>query len=411
MPHERARHVQELFSKIAAHSPLVGCLGHRQVGKTTFLAQIGKHYLTLDDPNVLARARRAPKEFVAENARKGAVVIDECQHAPELFPALKEWVRTHKKPGQFYMSGSVRFTSRSAIRESLTGRIMNVEIFPFGVAELAGLPLPSLVLDLASTQNFRRIESLTLTSHQQRDRAKIVDQYLEAGGLPGVCFMRDSKARTKRIEEQIYTILDRDIRTVYPLKLAYRQILEFLGELANAEGEPINHSFLKSRTGISPITQKKLLYALEAVFVIRMHRIQSENTKWTYLFEDQAEWRWLAQQQTTNEDALLEKQWAGLIYRNLRLQSEYILGAQDQLFGYQTRSGVHVPLAIQTEKGILGILPLLTDDISHRSLMAAHSFLKRFGNSSVLFVSKTASRPRIIDERIGLIPASLALFE
>lgn len=185
----------------------------------------------------------------------------------------------------------------------------------------------------------------------------------------------------------------------------------FWGELATTEGEPINHTLLKSRTGISPITQKKLLYALEAVFIVRMHPIQSATAKWTYLFEDQAEWRWLAEQRADVDNDLQEVQWAGVIYRNLRLQFEYRFGEQARLFSYMTRSGVHVPLAIQTQQGVLGIVPLLTDEISHRSLMAAQSFLKRYAKSAVLFVSKTANKTRRIGERIGLIPASLALFE
>ncbi len=411
MPHERPRHVAEIFEKTINHSPLIGVLGHRQVGKTTFLSQVGKQYFTLDDPAVLSRARLSAPEFVAENAKGGAVVIDECQLAPELFPALKEWVRTHKRPGQFYMSGSVRFTSRSAIRESLTGRIVNIEMLPFGVAELARLPLPSVVLDLANTHNFRRIEQFNLSARQNHERLKLIDQYLEAGGLPGVCFIREPKARMRHIEEQLYTILDRDIRTVYSFKLPYRQILEFVGELAKNEGAPVNFSLLKSKTGISPITQKKLLYALEAVFVIRAFRIQAERTQWTYLFEDQAEWRWLADQQRSNDDELLEKQWEGLIYRNLRLQFDYQQGSQSRFFAYQTRSGVRLPLAIQTPNRILGIVPLMTDEISHRSLMGAQSFLKTFANSSVLFIAKEAKQARILNDRMAVIPANVALFE
>src|SRR5258708_4144841 len=108
MPHERTRYVTELFKKSAAHSPLVGVLGHRQVGKTTFLNQVSQNYISLDDPNTLAKARVSSAEFIKEHAGL-AVAIDECQLAPELFPALKEWVQLHKRPGQFFMSGSVRF--------------------------------------------------------------------------------------------------------------------------------------------------------------------------------------------------------------------------------------------------------------------------------------------------------------
>ena len=78
---------------------------------------------------------------------------------------------------------------------------------------------------------------------------------------------------------------------------------------------------------------------------------------------------------------------------------------------YQTRSGVHVPLAIRTQEGVLGIIPLLDDQIPHRSLMAAQSFLKAYARSSVLFISKSGQHARMINDRMGLIPAAIALFE
>ncbi len=275
MPHERARHVFGLLQKLLAHSPLVGVLGHRQVGKTTLLNQVVDHYITLDNPNFLGQARISPSEFVKENATN-RTAIDECQLAPELFPALKEWVRTHKKPGQFLMSGSVRFTSRQAIRESLTGRIMNAELFPFGVAELLSLELPNKISDLP-------LDSYC-TKKEHTARSKFIDEYLIKGGLPGICFIRDIKTRNKKIEEQLYTIIDRDLRSVIPIQVPYRQIINFITELAVVEGEPLNHQDLKQKTGLSPVKQKKILYALEAVFILRAHTVNSDRTHLAYFF-------------------------------------------------------------------------------------------------------------------------------
>ena len=126
MPHLRNRYVQDLIRKAKAHSPLIGILGHRQVGKTTVLESMCKAYVTLDVRSQLILANENPEEFLKLNS-KYFQGIDECQLSPDLFPALKEHVRKNKSPGQYLLSGSVRFTSRNAIRESLTGRIINFE--------------------------------------------------------------------------------------------------------------------------------------------------------------------------------------------------------------------------------------------------------------------------------------------
>ena len=113
MPRERQRHLKSVLQHLAALSPLVGLVGHRQVGKTTLLEAISRHYVTFDEEEVLASANADPKSFVAALGSPGTA-IDECQLGERIFPALKERVRKDKRPGQLYLSGSVRFTSKKA---------------------------------------------------------------------------------------------------------------------------------------------------------------------------------------------------------------------------------------------------------------------------------------------------------
>ncbi|MCM2323751.1 MAG: AAA family ATPase, partial [Oligoflexia bacterium] len=147
MPHSRKRYLRELLLHALRHSPLVGVLGHRQVGKTTLLQQLTENYLSFDDEAVLERVSRNAKDFLSNEAapsKTSPIALDESQLAPSLFPALKELVRRSPRPGQYLLSGSVRFTSRKAIRESLTGRIINFELHPMSIAELESRPLPDL---------------------------------------------------------------------------------------------------------------------------------------------------------------------------------------------------------------------------------------------------------------------------
>src|SRR5687768_3130424 len=142
MPHERKRYLSAGIGHALSYSPLVGIIGQRQVGKTTLLEAFSSEYTTFDRAAVLEQARADADLFL--QGRKPPFGIDEAQLCPPLFPALKERVRTHKHKGQFILSGSVRFTSKADIRESLTGRIVSLELLPFTMAEAAEQPLPNV---------------------------------------------------------------------------------------------------------------------------------------------------------------------------------------------------------------------------------------------------------------------------
>jgi predicted AAA+ superfamily ATPase len=98
--HLRNRLIAPIFNKVLTYSPIVGVLGHRQVGKTTFLESEIENYVTFDDLKTLRLAKTDAQKFLNKYHNK-TVAIDECQFVETLFPALKEAVRKNKKPGQF----------------------------------------------------------------------------------------------------------------------------------------------------------------------------------------------------------------------------------------------------------------------------------------------------------------------
>jgi len=194
-----------------------------------------------------------------------------------LFPALKERVRVNKRPGQFILSGPVRFTSRKAIRESLTGRIVNLELLPMTMSEIKQMDVPDILPKIMESKNLMQLSDKI--SYEIKNRQHLIEQvetYERRGGLPGICFIRDEKMRQNKIQEQLRTILDRDIRLIFPTTLSHHQIIQFVQHLAEIEGTPIQYSKIKRITKLSEETQKKLLYALEAVFLIRIMPLDGE---------------------------------------------------------------------------------------------------------------------------------------
>lgn len=332
------------------------------------------------------------------------MALDECQLIPSLFPALKEAVRKNKKPGQYLMSGSVRFTSRKAIRESLTGRIINHELLPFTISEIKRLPLSDLCLQIIQKNLSEQSDLDLILSRTLKFDVNIeIEKYLIRGGLPSLCFTRDNPIRERKLLDQLNTILDRDIRLVYPTNLPYIQLFEYLRELALTEGKPLNFSNLHKKTKISDVTQKKLIYALESVFLIRILPLKGGKRNFVIRFEDQAESHYLRSIDNASRD--LEIELEGLLYRHIRTQFIYNLGTQATFFQFQTRGGARIPIAIDTPDGTLGLIITKSAEPNRHQLASAASFLKSHSSSKIIYVSQESQlRPKLIDSRSFNIP-------
>lgn len=116
-------------------------LGPRQVGKTTLALEIGKVIpsLHLDLEAPADRDKLAePELFLAGHADK-LVVIDEIQHAPELFTVLRGLIDRGRRDGlgtgRFLLLGSASIDLLKQSSESLAGRIAYRELNPIDVTE------------------------------------------------------------------------------------------------------------------------------------------------------------------------------------------------------------------------------------------------------------------------------------
>lgn len=405
MAHIRKRHAHEIAKKLLSFSPIVGVFGHRQVGKTTFLERIAASYLTFDDKDTMNSAKTDAKDFLKSLNEKPAG-IDECQYVEDLFPALKEYVRIHKKPGQIILSGSVRFYSRSVIRESLTGRIVNIDLLPMTLTELAERSRSLLPLKLIHKNNYSSDFNSKMPASELRANKKLIDIYLQSGGLPGVCFLRDERIRSERLKDQLLLILDRDLRLVYPTTVPYVQILEYVQQLSKQEGQPIQSTVLRRLTGLAETTQKKLLHSLESIFLIRLLPIEGDRKGLCVFFEDQAEHRFLYSEKL---DPLVA--FEGLVYRNLRASFNYDVGSDFQFFQYRAQPDIRIPFVVKTKDGCLGIIPIIDAQPSQKDLRFAHKFLQKYSPATVLIVTRGLSETKVIEPRILQIPAERLLFE
>jgi len=121
-----------------ARSPAVALVGARQVGKTTlarsFLPHDAPNWFDLEDPAAVAALR---EPLTALQGLRGLVVIDEVQHAPELFKVLRVLIDRPGVPARFLLLGSASPALLRQSAQSLAGRIEVIEAGGFTVADVA----------------------------------------------------------------------------------------------------------------------------------------------------------------------------------------------------------------------------------------------------------------------------------
>lgn len=255
MPHQRNRHAVGLLKKYGSFSPSVGVIGLRQVGKTTLLSgQMGiKNVYSLDDAILKDEAQSSAKIFLSKLSLP--CVLDEVQKAPALFDALKLRIDRKRIPGQYYLTGSTEFTAKVGIRESLTGRIASLQLYPMTLAE-------SHQLKFEPKRVAQPIHSIKM-----RFSSEHAADVLIKGGLPVPLFMRDSSLRALYFDQWIETALLRDLPRVYGRSYdpdVSRNILSRIGVLLK-EGEVpgLGHFKLEIRK------LRKYLAAMESLFLLR----------------------------------------------------------------------------------------------------------------------------------------------
>ncbi len=242
--------------------PALGVLGARQTGKSTLLrdqisSKIGAVYHTMDNKELRAQAEKRPDYFLdshSENPSHSSapLIIDEVQKVPDLFDAIKLRVDENRRPGRFILSGSTEFSRKTGIRESLTGRIGILRLYPLTLTECENKSFSSPWVD----EQFSKI-SFSTSLFQKRVRH---------GGMPGICFLRSEDERQASFDSWLETTCYRDLQQVKGMKLEgdlAMQILSILPKLEEPSVSEVAAALKKDSRKI-----KRHLEALESLFVV-----------------------------------------------------------------------------------------------------------------------------------------------
>lgn len=253
--------LQRLTERAAAFRVVI-VNGPRQAGKTTLLNLFhhdhGGSFRSLDDATTLTVARADPTEF----ARYGAAprIIDEIQRGgDDLVLAIKYVVDRDNSKGQFVLSGSTRFLTVPTLSESLAGRAVFVELWPFTVAERLGTPGNFCELLFGGRQSFSGAAESAWTR----------PEYLRlicAGGYPEALTIDNPTLRQGWFDGYLSTVVLRDVASFAQIQHG-DLVPRLLSMLATRAGGQTVISDLAKDLQLNHVTVRNYLRYLDTVFL------------------------------------------------------------------------------------------------------------------------------------------------
>ncbi len=264
------RGLERKFKQMNAFFKVVLVTGARQVGKTTMLKHLAKGtnrtYVSLDDLMARELAQNDPALFF--QTYKPPVLIDEVQHAPQLFERIKLLCEDTEETGQFWLTGSQQYSMMKHIRESLAGRIGILELYSLSQREKEGVffdePLDFSIENLLERQN----------ALPKNDITKVFE-HIWRGGMPQVQDA-DEEMRHEYYSSYIDTYLMRDVAEAGGITNS-AMFMKLLKACAALTAEQVNYATLAAAAEISEPTAKDWVRLLEGLGIIYLLQPYSNN--------------------------------------------------------------------------------------------------------------------------------------
>lgn len=212
--------------------PAILLTGARQTGKSSLLQKEfpETEYITFDHLRQVEAAKDSPEHFLSQFTQP--VILDEIQYVPEVFRELKIVIdKDRKYYGKWIMAGSQQFSLMGQISESLAGRISLLHLETLSASELRDKNIPR------------------------------INDFLWKGGYPEL-WSNVHLTPLDFFESYIRTYIERDLKTIIDVK-NLSDFCRFIRMLATRSGQLLNYKSLSSDVGVSDVTIRKWVHALE----------------------------------------------------------------------------------------------------------------------------------------------------
>ena len=316
---------QALFKKY----PIVGIMGPRQSGKTTFANMVFSDlaYVNLEDIDIREIATADPRGFLLQYSR--GAIIDEVQNVPELFSYLQTISDERDCPSQFILIGSQNFLLHEKITQSLAGRIALTTLLPLSFYEL-------------KTNTFD------------------VNELIQKGFYPRI--YRYDISPNDFFPSYLTTYVERDIRQIINVSdlLLFQKFLKLC---AGRIGQILNFSSLATECGISQPTAKRWLSLLVSSYVLFLPKPYHKNfnkrlvkSPKLYFYDTGLACHLL---EISKKEQLSYHHMRGELFENFVIveiiKSYYSKGKNPPIYFWRNQSGVEIDVIIDHAKSPLPI--------------------------------------------------------
>lgn len=250
------RNITDVLQKRAKNSRCLLLTGPRQVGKSTILKKNYPNvkYYTFDDQILLFSAIEDPKLFI-KNLPKPSI-LDEVQHAKELFPYIKIECVKDDLYENYYLAGSQPMKLMEKAQESLAGRVSILELQGLSMREIKGVSF-----------NKHFVPTEEYISEREKDLKPYdnIWQIIHRGSYPELYVTE--REWIDFYSSYVKTYLERDVKDEIEIKdeIAFTK---FLIAVAARTGQLLNYANISEEVGVSQATIKSWISVLSKTGIV-----------------------------------------------------------------------------------------------------------------------------------------------
>jgi hypothetical protein len=355
----------------ASYRSILILTGARQTGKTTL---VRAHYNELAYYNLDAIEFREQLSSISSfrwSNDVGEAVIDEIQKEPALFDKIK-YAFDEKGINFSVLTGSSQILLLKKVQETLAGRVILQELFPFMLRELihpkGENPIPNVLSRLISEKELSStIESLpSVLLGKDWDLAKNAEDWLITwGGMAPLIHIPDPKNRKHWLKDYSITYLERDLADLAKLS-DLMPFKKFQQIAALRSANLISFTDLSKDSGIGIETARRYLEYLRISYQAFLIQPYHKNLTSSLVKTPKLYW--------FDNGLLRHLSGLGFEIDNGQLFENYIASElmkfirtnrlDVKLFFYRTRSGMEIDFILETKNGIIALEVKNRDSVS-----------------------------------------------
>jgi len=274
---------RDLYAQVmrqSESSEILVITGMRRVGKTTLLTQVkeslrSKNTLFLDLENVLNRAifeKQNYEEIVEILLSQGLnrkekiyLFLDEIQHCPQI-PSVLKYIVDHYQ-WKCFVTGSASYYIKNLFTESLAGRKIIFELYPFSFSEFLRLK-EQIFVPFSLAQSVSREQYNLLIPYYR--------EYVAYGGFPGVIIKSSPQDKKQALQDIFSSYFQQEVISLGGFR-RNDKMRDLLLLLASRVGSKIDISKISFEMGISRVTIEEYLSFLQATYMITLISPYSKN--------------------------------------------------------------------------------------------------------------------------------------